>query len=78
MKTSWTKGLDEQGEADIKASFKSATRIRARLIELCEEKAATSLTTNKDQYDCPNWCYQQADSVGYRRALSEIVSLLDK
>ena len=78
MKTTWTKGLDAQGEADVKASFKSSTVIRSRLSELCVEKAAASLTTNKDQYDCPNWCYQQADNVGYRRALNEIISLLEK
>ena len=78
MKTTWTKGLDEQGEADIKASFKSSTVIRARLVEICGDKSISSLTTNTNQYDSPNWCYQQADSIGYRRALSEIMSLLEK
>lgn len=77
MKTSWIKGLDEQGEADIKASFKSSSRIRARLTELCEDKINSSLNTNKAQYDSPNWCYQQADNIGYRRALKEIISLLE-
>lgn len=78
MKTSWTKGLDEQGVADIQSSFKAATRLRARLVELCEGKSDSSLTTNKDQYESPNWCYQQADNIGYRRALNEIISLLEK
>ena len=78
MKTTWTKGLDAQGEADIKASFKSSTVVRARLMEICEDKSSSSLSTNTNQYDSPNWCYQQADSVGYRRALNEIISLLEK
>jgi len=77
MKTTWTKGLDEQGVADIKASFKSSTVLRSRLSELCGEKAYSSLSTNAKQYESPNWCYQQADNVGYRRALNEIISLLE-
>lgn len=78
MKTTWTKGVDSQLEADIKSAFKSSTVIRARLSEICEDKLGSALTTNKAQYDNPNWCYQQADIIGYRRALEEIVSLLEK
>lgn len=78
MKTTWTKGVDSQLEADIKSAFKSSTVIRARLSEICEDKLVSALTTNKAQYDNPNWCYQQADIIGYRRALEEIVSLLEK
>lgn len=77
MKTVWTKGLDEQGEADIRASFKASVRLRERLTELAADKAGSSLSTAKAQYDNPNWCYQQADNVGYRRALTEIMSLLE-
>ena len=77
MKTSWTKGLDAQGEADIKASFKASARLRERMVELVSEKSGASLSTAKAQYDNPNWCYQQADNVGYRRALTEIISLLE-
>lgn len=78
MKTTWTKGVASQLEADIKSAFKSSTVIRARLSEICEDKLVSALTTNKAQYDNPNWCYQQADIIGYRRALEEIVSLLEK
>jgi len=78
MKTTWTKGVDSQLEADIKSAFKSATVVRGRLTDICIEKIETALTTNKAQYDNPNWCYQQADIIGYRRALEEIVSLLEK
>lgn len=77
MKTTWTKGLDEQREADVKSAFKSATVIKKRLKEICEDKIAAALTTNKNQYDSPNWCYQQADVIGFRRAMEEIISLLE-
>lgn len=77
MKTTWTKGLDKQLEADVKSAFKSSTVVRGRLSDICQEKIASSLNTSKAQYDCPNWCYQQADFIGYRRALEEIISLLE-
>jgi len=76
MKTSWLQGLDEQGVKDIKSSFKASPRLRRRLTEICESKIDTSLSTTKKQYDNPNWAYMQADNLGYRRALEEIISLL--
>jgi hypothetical protein len=78
MKTVWTKGKDSQLEADIKSAFKSSTVVRSRLAEICEEKIAAAMTTHKNQYDGPNWAYEQSDAIGYRRALEEIVSLLEK
>lgn len=77
MKTTWIKGLDPQLEADVKSAFKSSTVVRSRLLDICQEKIGSSLNTNKAQYDCPNWCYQQADLIGYRRALEEVISLLE-
>ena len=76
MQNSWTKGLDGDQKKDIESSFKSATVIRNRLTEVCESKIKTSLSTNKAQYDSPNWAYQKADDLGYRRALEEIIGLL--
>lgn len=78
MKTAWFKGLDAQGQADVKSAFKSSSRLRQRLAELCQQKSASSLTVNKEQYESPNWAYMQADNLGYRRALNEIISLLDE
>jgi len=36
------------------------------------------LSPNKAQYDSPNWAYQKADDIGYRRALEEIIGLLEE
>lgn len=77
MKTVWTKGLDTQLEVDVKSAFKSSTVIRARLADLCSEKIDTSLSTNKAQYESPSWAYMQADGIGYRRAMEEVISLLE-
>lgn len=77
MKTSWTAGLEKDAAKVMKGEFLAALHLRRRLSELCDVKIKNSYVLSKDQYDCPNWQYQQADSVGYRRAIEEILSLLE-
>jgi len=79
MKTSWVKGVTEKQEKEeIKSSFKSSAYIRARLAEMLarkmqeKEKACMS----DDGYECANWAHKMADAQGYKRALSEIISLI--
>lgn len=78
MKSSWTKGLDEQGRLDLESSYKAATLLRRRLVEVLLEKAevANRNARSKIAYDNPNWAYLQADNVGYERCLYEIIDLL--
>ena len=78
MKTSLTKGLDEQQAKEVTLTFNASAVLRERLISLLSEKsiAADKESMSKDGYDCPNWAYKQADMQGYKRALSEISSLL--
>lgn len=79
MKTVWSKGLDDQGKKDIKVSFDKGAFLRERLSNILKEKSddADKDGRSKEGYDCPNWAYKQADMQGYKRALSEILSLLD-
>lgn len=77
MKTVWTKGKDEVLSKDIRASFAGSSVMRTRLKEMLREKLESSFSTKEDDYSNPNWAYKQADSVGYRRALKEISSLLE-
>jgi hypothetical protein len=76
MKISWKTGLDEVAKSDVEKAFKGGSLLRQRLCELCEAKIQASLSVNNDQYDSPNWAYIQADNIGYRKALKEIISLL--
>ena len=79
MKTLILKGLDDDIKEEIKLSFASSTIIRRRLTELIKDKALTAdkSAQSKEGYDCPNWAYKQADTQGYKRALSEVLSLLE-
>ena len=79
MKLNWTKGLSAQEKEEMKLLFSSNARLRARAVEILKEKqaAAHKGTTLKDAYDSPNWALKQADSVGYERAINEIISLFE-
>ncbi len=78
MKTLWTKGVPTDGKEEIKSAFERGAFLRGRLSTILKEKmdAADVVSLAKDGYDCPNWAYKQADTVGYRRAIQEILSIL--
>lgn len=80
MKTSWTKGLTQEQTVELRKDFVGAAILRKRLQELLNEKANLSrdASISKDAYSNPNWAYLQADARGYERALSEVISLLEK
>lgn len=77
MKLSWTKGKNDVEKKDIRASFAGSLVMRKRLQEMLNEKLVSSYSTKEEDYNNPNWAYKQADSVGYRKALKEILSLLE-
>lgn len=78
MKTVWTKGLQEDAAKDVESSFTHSTLLRERLKHLLEEKKASEIKARyaRDDYSEPNWTEKQADSIGYIRAISEIISLI--
>ena len=78
MKTNWTKGMDAQDKEEMKSSFKSSSIVRARLAELLDAKIRERERADMkaDSYEVANWAFKMADSQGYKRALSEIISLI--
>lgn len=78
MKDSWTRGLDEQMTKDVRGDYLSSLVTRRRLAELLEKKMKEKETSslNPDGYDIANWAYKQADTVGYKRAIKEIIELI--
>lgn len=79
MKTVWIKGLDPDQTKDIRADFISAQLLRKRLTEILEEKinSKRTLIRNSENYEKANWPYLVSDSIGYERALAEVISLLE-
>lgn len=79
MKTAWTKGIkDKQVKEDVRASYKASALLRERLTEMLSHKLKERERASMDAegYDCPNWAHKMADAQGYKRALSELISLI--
>lgn len=79
MKQSWVVGLKPEHKEEMKREFVSSALLRARLTNLLANKIEESRTATraKSNYENPAWAYQQADQIGFERALSEIISLLE-
>lgn len=80
MKSSWLKGLDPERAKDVRGDYLSSLVTRKRLIEICEEriKTADKTSLNKEGYDIANWALKQADLIGYKRAIEEIINLINE
>lgn len=78
MKTVWTKGLTGDAKADIVSAYKHSPLLRGRLKGILEDKVQTEVKArySRDDYESPNWDKKQADSIGYMRALREIITLI--
>lgn len=78
MKTSLVKGLSKNDTEIVTRQFDESISLRRQLVKVLQEKSKSNEgeVLSKELYENPNWAYRQADSVGYRRALEEIISLL--
>lgn len=72
-------GLSEEDQALLKRELKESRATRKRLKVLLEKriKVAEQLSLSTKSYEDPNWAYKQADGVGYKRSLNEIIKLID-
>lgn len=80
MKRSWTAGLtDASKKAEITAQFEGSSLMRQRLKELIQKKQETArvASLSKEDYKDANWAFKQADSIGYQRAMEEIMDILN-
>lgn len=79
MKTAWTKGLETDSKAEMKLHFNGGVQLRKRLGTILNEKidAKNREAMKDDAYENSSWAFKQADSQGYKRAMSEILSLIE-
>ena len=78
MKTSLTKGLDEQKATEFTQEFIASAFFRSHFIKLLQDRTSSHRlkSISDDAYSNPNWALKQADLVGYERAINEVISLL--
>ena len=81
MNTAWTKGIRKgsQEDKDIRANYVESALIRKRLLQMLESKFDVRIKAAmaNDNFDSPSWSFLQAESIGYAKALKEIMYLLD-
>lgn len=55
-------------------------KVREVMVDVLKDMVEINQTNSEksSKYDCPNWSFNQADSVGYRRALREVINILEK
>lgn len=79
MKTIWTKGLEPDAKDEMKLHFNGSAQLRKRLGSILNEKidAKNRESMKDDAYDNPSWAFKQADAQGYKRAMTEILSIIE-
>lgn len=79
MKLTWVKGLEKDSAKQIENAFGASSLLRQRMEVVLKEKyeSADTLGISKDSYGSPNWGLLKADEVGYKRALKEIIKLIE-
>lgn len=70
----WTAGLNAEEKQKFEELLGVNNKILDRLAEICYNMVKNSETDESD-YDCPNWAYKQADKIGYRRAIKQVLLL---
>lgn len=78
MKRSWTAGLNAEDKKSVEIEYAASGLLRERLAALLRDKQKTAYekSLKEGAYENPNWGFKQADSVGYQRAIDEIIDLL--
>ncbi len=80
MQVAWTKGMKKGSDEakDIEAAFAASSVLRNRLIQMLEELYDQEMKArlSSSDYDSAAWAYKQADSIGFARAISKIISYL--
>jgi hypothetical protein len=76
MKSAWfTKCKTKEDKLAVRQSIMSTGESLGRLQEILEPLLKDTLPTA--DYDSPSWAYKQADRIGYNRALTTVLDLIN-
>lgn len=78
MNIRWTKGTTPDEAETIKAEYMNSSYARKRLIKMLEDykREIERDSEGRKEYDSPNWALKQADLVGSKRTISNIIEML--
>jgi HEAT repeat protein len=77
-KLAWYKTLSTEDREKFKTQLFGSQEVLDRLIEILQDKydESLSLSESKDRYGEPNWALEQADHIGQRRVIQNIIELV--
>jgi hypothetical protein len=78
ISNTWKAGLPPNEVEELEMKLKGAEVIFKRLTYLFDQKKKDAVRTQLLQanYESPSWAHKQADSIGYQRAITELLSLI--
>lgn len=79
MKTLLIAGLPEKDAEELTLAYQHSAVLRQRFVKIMQDKidAERKASLKKELYDS-NWGLKQADSIGYIRALEEIIAFMQE
>jgi hypothetical protein len=70
----WFAGLSNPDRMILTGLLESNNKVLDKLVEICYNMIKDSELDSSD-FETPNWALRQADKVGYRRALKQVIML---
>lgn len=79
MKLNLTAGLDKDEEKLFRTEFISSAFMRKQIRNVLQKKIESYYAGMRDKggYEKSSWAFDQADSIGYIRAMNELKNLLE-
>lgn len=77
--SAFNKVLESEAEQErFYQNYSASEEVLDVLVKVLKSKTASSEldSESKDGYNSPNWAYNQADLIGYRRAIKEMIALM--
>lgn len=75
LNSTWLRGaITEEEKQHVEQMFRNATTFRYALRDILDNKKKDLTNTN---YTSPAWACEQADRLGYNRALNDVLKLIN-
>lgn len=80
FQSDWFAGLNGQETEQLRLLLVNSDHIREKLISILQGRIDRSRETQQGAalYEKPNWALAQADAMGYQRALTSVIQLLQE
>jgi len=74
----WTTGLSPDEKKELSLQLEQAEEAFLKLASILDQKIEGSVKRQRSRagYESPNWMFEQADAIGYQRALSDVLTLI--